>query len=110
MCARRNSAPVRSVHPSMTPPLRFLPVLALIAGPLAAQDPPPNPSRGHLARGTWAIVGANVIPMTSDTVLRDATVVVRDGRVVAVQNGEILNHAALRRDLFYPLAPATLPP
>ena len=68
----------------MTTSLRLLPVLALIAAPLAAQDPPPNPSRGHLASGTWAIVGANVIPMTSDTVLRDATVLVRDGRIVAV--------------------------
>lgn len=68
----------------MTTIFRSLPVLALLAAPLAAQDPPPNPSRGHLAHGTWAIVGANVIPMTSDTLLRDATVLVRDGRIVAV--------------------------
>lgn len=69
----------------MTTCLRFLAPLALaIATPLAAQDPPANPSRGFLARGTWAIIGANVIPMTSDTVIRNATVLVRDGRIVAV--------------------------
>ncbi len=64
---------------------RLLAVLVITAPlPLAAQDPPPNPSRGFLARGTWAIIGVNVIPMTSDTVIRDATVLVRDGRIVAV--------------------------
>jgi imidazolonepropionase-like amidohydrolase len=43
-----------------------------------------GPSRGALARGTIAVTNATVIPMTGDTVLRDATVIVRDGRVVEV--------------------------
>lgn len=69
----------------MTSTARLLAVLAAAAAaPLTAQGPPPDPSRGFLASGTWAIVGANVIPMTSDTVLRNATVLVRDGRIVAV--------------------------
>src|SRR5688500_13425136 len=69
----------------MTTRLRFLALVALaVSAPLAAQDPPPDPSRGFLARGTWAIIGASVIPMTSDTVIRNATVLVRDGRIVAV--------------------------
>ncbi|HEU4829319.1 MAG TPA: amidohydrolase family protein [Gemmatimonadales bacterium] len=68
----------------MAIPFWSLAALAIAAAPLAAQDPPPNPSRGHLARGTWAIIGAHVIPMTADTVLRDATVLVHDGRIVAV--------------------------
>lgn len=41
-------------------------------------------SRTPLARGTWAITGATVIPMTTDTVLRDATVLVRDGRIAEI--------------------------
>ena len=69
----------------MTTHFRLLALLAVAASaPLAGQDPPPDPSRGFLARGTWAIIGADVIPMTSDTVIRNATVLVRDGRIVAV--------------------------
>jgi imidazolonepropionase-like amidohydrolase len=49
------------------------------AQPLAAQ-----PSRGALARGTIAITNVNVVPMTADTIIRDATVIVRDGRIAAV--------------------------
>ncbi len=41
-------------------------------------------SRGALTPGTFAITDVTVIPMTRDTVLRDATVVVRDGRIAAV--------------------------
>ena len=41
-------------------------------------------SRGALTSGTFAITDVTVIPMTRDTVLRDATVVVRDGRIAAV--------------------------
>jgi imidazolonepropionase-like amidohydrolase len=57
-------------------------VLSWSVGPVwqaAAQS-----SRGALARGTVAIVDVSVIPMTSETVLRDFTVLVRDGRIVAV--------------------------
>jgi imidazolonepropionase-like amidohydrolase len=62
--------------------------------PLAAQAPsagavrPPSatgPSRGALARGTFAITDVTVVPMTSrNAVLRGSTVVVRDGRIAAV--------------------------
>jgi imidazolonepropionase-like amidohydrolase len=41
-------------------------------------------SRGALASGTFAITGVTVVPMTTDTVIRDATVLVRDGRIAAV--------------------------
>jgi imidazolonepropionase-like amidohydrolase len=57
----------------------FLLALALPAGALAAQ-----PSRTALAPGTLAIVDVTVVPMTRDTALAHHTVVVRDGRIVAV--------------------------
>ena len=41
-------------------------------------------SRTALASGTIAITDVAVIPMTSDTVLRGSTVVVRDGRIAEV--------------------------
>ena len=41
-------------------------------------------TRAALARGTLAITNVAVIPMASDTVLRDATVLVHDGRIAAV--------------------------
>ena len=40
--------------------------------------------RTALAPGVVAITGATVITMTADSVLRDATVLVRDGRIAAV--------------------------
>lgn len=43
-----------------------------------------QPSRGALASGTIAIERVNLIPMTRDTVLRDMTVVIRDGRISAI--------------------------
>ena len=36
------------------------------------------------AQGTTAITGVSVVPMTRDTVLRDMTIVVRDGRIQAL--------------------------
>src|SRR5687768_775476 len=45
---------------------------------------PPADARGALARGTLAVTDVHVVPMTADTVLRGHTVLVRDGRVVAV--------------------------
>jgi imidazolonepropionase-like amidohydrolase len=61
--------------------LRAACLLATVAGAaeLAAQ-----PSRGALTPGTFAITNVAVVPMTSDTVLRDATVLVRDGRIASV--------------------------
>ncbi len=41
-------------------------------------------SRGHLTDGLFAITGAAVLPMTSETVVENAVVVVRDGRIEAV--------------------------
>ena len=42
-------------------------------------------SRTPLARGTTLIAHVNVVPMTSDTVLRDMNVVIRDGRIASIQ-------------------------
>src|SRR5687767_823476 len=36
------------------------------------------------AQGTTAITGVSVVPMTRDTVLRDMTIVLRDGRIQAL--------------------------
>lgn len=41
-------------------------------------------SRGHLTAGTLAVTGVAVVPMTSETVIQNATVVVRDGRIEAI--------------------------
>lgn len=43
-----------------------------------------RPPRAGLSEGVIAITHASVIPMTRDTILRDATVIVRDGRIVTV--------------------------
>jgi imidazolonepropionase-like amidohydrolase len=40
-----------------------------------------QPSRGALTSGAFAITNVSVVPMTGTTVIRDATVVVRDGRI-----------------------------
>ena len=60
---------------------RLLPVLVAVlpAASLSAQV-----DRGHLTSGALAITNVTVIPMTTDTVLRGATVVARNGRIVAV--------------------------
>ena len=56
--------------------VRYCSALAL------ALVPPPN--RGTAHPGAVAITYVNVVPMTADTVIADATVLVRDGRIVAV--------------------------
>jgi imidazolonepropionase-like amidohydrolase len=53
--------------------------LTALAAPLGADQG--KPSRTALAPGTLAIMDVTVIPMTGDTTLRGATVVVRDGRI-----------------------------
>jgi hypothetical protein len=53
--------------------------LLLLVPPLQAQG-----SRGALASGTLALTGVTVIPMTGDTMVRDATVLVRDGRIAEI--------------------------
>jgi imidazolonepropionase-like amidohydrolase len=55
--------------------------LAASAAPLDAQG---KPSRSALVPGVFAITDVTVIPMAGDTTLRDATVVVRDGRIAEV--------------------------
>jgi imidazolonepropionase-like amidohydrolase len=45
---------------------------------------PAQASRGALTPGTFAISDVTLIPMTRDTVIRGATVVVKDGRIAAV--------------------------
>jgi imidazolonepropionase-like amidohydrolase len=60
----------------------FLAIPALFASTLGAQSH--TGSRGALASGTLAITDVTLIPMTRDTVIRDATVLVRDGRIAAI--------------------------
>lgn len=58
--------------------------LASIAALALTRDGSAQGSRGRLEAGTLAIIGATVVPMTSETVVPDAVVVVRDGRIAAV--------------------------
>jgi imidazolonepropionase-like amidohydrolase len=43
-----------------------------------------QPSRGALTPGSFAITGVSVVAMTSANILKDSTVLVRDGGIVAV--------------------------
>ena len=55
-------------------------------------------SRTPLATGTFAITNVHVIPMTGDTVIRDATVIVRDGRIAEVGSARSVRvSASVRR-------------
>ena len=56
--------------------------IAALATPLGADQG--KPSRGALASGIFAITDVTVIPMTGDMTLREATVVVRDGRIAEI--------------------------
>jgi imidazolonepropionase-like amidohydrolase len=64
-------------------PVEFVRIAALV---LLGLDAPQRqqPVRAALTQGTIAITGATVIPMTNESVMRDATVLVRDGRIQAV--------------------------
>ncbi len=55
-----------------------------VGGDSHAQPGTQAQGRGALTPGTWAITGATVITMRGDSVLRDATLLVRDGRIAAV--------------------------
>jgi imidazolonepropionase-like amidohydrolase/glyoxylase-like metal-dependent hydrolase (beta-lactamase superfamily II) len=59
-------------------------VLVIAVPGAAAAQQPAAASRSALAAGVTAIMGVSVIPMTRDTVLRDQTVLVRDGRIADV--------------------------
>jgi imidazolonepropionase-like amidohydrolase len=67
---------------------RFLAPLLWIgaAGALTgtARQPGVGQSRGAHEPGVSAVTGVNVIPMSRDTVLRNMTVVIRDGRIALV--------------------------
>lgn len=72
----------------MTSPLRAALTLAALVAltpvtgvPLSGQD---RATRGALHTGSWALTNVHVVPMTSQEVLRDAVVLVRDGRIEAV--------------------------
>ena len=70
--------------------------LTLIAcSPGADESPPVSPADSQAARdkapmvgprelGSTAFVGATVIPMDSESILENQTVIVRDGRIVSV--------------------------
>ena len=76
-------------------PRGTVPLLAalVLAPPVAAQA-----SRGALAPGAFAVTNVTVVPMTADTVLRDATVLVRDGRITAVgRSAEVRVPSGVRR-------------
>ena len=60
---------------------RLLLAAALV---LSAATASAQPSRTPLTAGVTAFTGVAVVPMTSDTVLRDMTVVVRDGRIMTI--------------------------
>jgi hypothetical protein len=71
--------------------MRALQALVFIAGSVssvsaAAQNAPDLglAARGALTPGGLAIRNVSIVPMTADTVLRDAAVLVRDGRIVYV--------------------------
>jgi imidazolonepropionase-like amidohydrolase len=52
---------------------------------IAATDPAmAQGSRAALTPGSFAITGVNVIPMSADTVIRNATVLVHNGRIAAI--------------------------
>ncbi|HEX5635008.1 MAG TPA: amidohydrolase family protein, partial [Gemmatimonadales bacterium] len=61
--------------------LRLAAPLLIVAAPHAALA---QAARGALAPGSLAITNVTVIPMSSETVLHDADVLVRDGRIAAV--------------------------
>src|SRR3954469_25073365 len=70
----------------MTMPIRLPLALAVLATLTSTQadTAPPVLGRTALAPGVVAITGATVVTMSRDSVLHDATVLVRDGRIAAV--------------------------
>ena len=65
--------------------LRLLAAMLFPAATLGAVAPlGAQASRGHLDSGTFVISDVTVVPMTSETVIERAAVLVRDGRIAAV--------------------------
>jgi hypothetical protein len=69
--------------PRLAPAPAIAGVLAGFAWTGALAQAGPGAARGPLTPGTTVITGVAMIPMTLDTVIRDATVLVRDGRIVS---------------------------
>ena len=55
--------------------------VGLIPIPIAAQS---SNSRTSLTKGVWAIEGATIIPMDRDSAIRNATILIRDGRIADI--------------------------
>jgi hypothetical protein len=67
-----------------------LTVLVMIANMGAVRPVGAQPSRGALSPGTLAIKNVAVVPVTSDIVLNESDVLLRDGRIAAVgPNGSV---------------------
>jgi cytosine/adenosine deaminase-related metal-dependent hydrolase len=62
-------------------------VLAPITGVLAQS----SNSRTSLTRGVWAIEGATILPLDRDSVFRNATILIRDGRIADVGPASSVN-------------------
>ncbi len=72
----------------MPVPTRVLALVAIATFPMQTlPQATAQASRTMLTKGTFAITDVSVVPMTSDTLLTGATVVVRDGRIAAVGPG-----------------------
>jgi imidazolonepropionase-like amidohydrolase len=67
----------------MTLRMTLLAGLSVAVVSVAAADQPAS-ERGALTPGVIAVTNVSVIPVNVDTVVRDATVLVRDGRIVSV--------------------------
>jgi imidazolonepropionase-like amidohydrolase len=59
-------------------------LLVCFATVFGQQRAPNNPTRDSITKSTVAFVNVNVIPMTGNRVLRDQTVIVRDGRIARI--------------------------
>jgi imidazolonepropionase-like amidohydrolase len=59
-------------------------IFCALAGAAWVQQAAAQPSRGALTPGTFAVTRVSVVPMHSETILRDSTVLVRDGRIIEV--------------------------
>ncbi len=69
---------------ALRPSVALLPGALLLTATSLADPVSAQGSRGHLTPGTFAITDVTVVPMTSASVMEDAVVVVRDGRIEAV--------------------------
>lgn len=64
--------------------LAAIAALTIVPGESARGQRSNDASRGALTPGTFALTNVTVVPMTSNTVIPRATVLIRDGRIAAV--------------------------